>query len=294
MGEALRPTTWEAFIGQDRLKDRLELHIDAAKRRDELLGHLLLVGPPGSGKTSLATLVAKELETDFLPYMMPVKLKMIQKVLMNFEGVLFLDEIHRLSKKDQEWFLSVLEDGYFQTESGTKFPLPGHLTVIGATTEPEKIIKPLYDRFVLKPAFEEYTDDQMAEIVSQLAARLDLYITEEDAMALGKASAGIPRQARNIVWTARDAGTTEPDIVLPICGITEDGLTENHMHYLKAIDHLGMTAGIDLLSNYLRLPKDILLDVERLLIKRKFITYSAKGRVLTLAGHQKMQPKKVK
>jgi Holliday junction DNA helicase RuvB len=216
---------------------------------------------------------------------MPIKPKTLFKLLQGYVGVFVLDEIHRMPKKDQESMLTILEDGYIQYDNGAKMPLVGAVTFIGATTEPEKVIKPLFDRFSIRPSFEEYTDDQMAQIIIRMAEKIGMHPTYAEALILGRASAGIPRQARTIVFTARDVGSTEPYEVLRVCGITPDGLTEHHIAYLMALDALGKTAGVELLSNYLRLPKELIIDTERLLITRRLIEYSAKGRQMTLEGH---------
>lgn len=283
--DALRPKDWSNYIGQSKLKHRLKLHISAALDRYEMLDHTLLIGPAGCGKTSVAQLISQEMGSDFLSFVMPIKPKILNKALTGFSGLLFLDEIHRMSKKDQESLLPVLEDGYVQQENGVQLPL-NNVTIVGATTEPEKIITPLFDRFVIKPPFEDYSDEEMARILKGMANRVGLYPTDEEAMALGIASAGVPRQAKSIVFTARDLGSTYPPLVLGTCGISEEGLTEQHMLYLSALDILGKVAGVDIITTYLRLPKEMILDLERLLVRKQYVEYSAKGRVLTVEGYK--------
>jgi Holliday junction DNA helicase RuvB len=281
---ALRPTDWDQFVGQEKLKERLEFHIDAAIDRNDMLAHLLLVGPPGTGKTSLARLVAKKLQVEIRSYVMPIKMKVLQKAIENYTGTLFLDEIHRMSRKDQECLLPVLEDGFWQLDNGSRQAINGRLTVIGATTEPEKIISPLHDRFIIRPRFEEYTNAEMALIVKKMADKLGMPISQHECDVFGKASAGVPRQARTIVMAARDLKANNPEEVLRICSITHDGLTEHHIAYLVALHELGMLAGVDLLVNQLRLPKEIILATEALLVKKRMIEYTSKGRQLNVAG----------
>jgi Holliday junction DNA helicase RuvB len=161
--------------------------------------------------------------------------------------------------------------------------------VVGATTELEKIIKPLRDRFVHRPKFEEYSDEEMSMIVRRMADRIGLDMSDEECLALGRASAGVPRQAKTIVFTARDLGSSEPELVLSTCGITADGLTEDHLDYLFALDKMGQIAGVDVLSNYTGQPKDVILDLERLLVRKGLIEYSPKGRQLMLRGMQMVE-----
>jgi Holliday junction DNA helicase RuvB len=249
----------------------------------------LLHGPPGCGKTSIASLISQEMVQDFHSYVMPVKVKSLQKIFMENEGIIFLDEIHRLSRKDQEFLLPVLEDHEIQFDNGKKVKILHGFTVVGATTELEKIIKPLRDRFVHRPKFEEYSDDEMSMIVRRMADRIGLDMSDEECLALGRASAGVPRQAKTIVFTARDLGSSEPELVLSTCGITADGLTEDHLDYLFALDKMGQIAGVDVLSNYTGQPKDVILDLERLLVRKGLIEYSPKGRQLMLRGMQMVE-----
>jgi Holliday junction DNA helicase RuvB len=292
---ALRPQSWDTYIGQEKVKDRLQISIDGAINRNDPLDHVLLYGEPGCGKTSLAALISQEMKSEFVPMVMPVKVKALAKVFMEpMNGlattrVIFLDEIHRLSKKDQEFLLPVLEDHEIQFENGKKFQIPGNFTVVGATTELERIIRPLRDRFIHKPKFDDYTDDEMADIVERMARRISIFIPRDDAISLGRASAGVPRQARTLVFTARDLGTTDPEVVLETCGISAEGLTEDHMSYLEALDHMGQVAGVDVLTNYTGQPKDVLLDLEKLLVRKRYIEYTPKGRSLMVAGMKLIQ-----
>ena len=124
----------------------------------------------------------------------------------------------------------------------------------------------------------------MATIVTRMSDRIGLDMTDHQCLVLGRASAGVPRQARTLVFTARDLGSPDPNQVLSTCGITPDGLTEDHIDYLLALNKMGQIAGVDVLSNYTGLPKDVILDLERLLVRKGLIEYSSKGRQLMLKG----------
>lgn len=282
----LVPQSWDAYIGQEKLKERLQVKIDAALDRMDALGHILFAAQPGQGKSTLGRLVADNMGVPYSSMDMPVKWKSLQKVFMEAEmhSVIMLDELHRLPKREQENLLPVLNEGTIQMDNGKRLRLPSRISIFAATTEIQDIIKPLRDRFHFIARFEDYSDEDMAQIVARMAVTVDLSPSEDECMIFGRASASTPRQARNIILTARDLGSTDPDEVLEMVGITRDGLTEDHIEYLLALNQIGGRAGVENLSNMTGQPKDVLVDLEKLLINKGFIIYGAKGRELVMEG----------
>lgn len=285
-----RPVEWAEFVGQIELKSRLKIHIKSAWERKKRLDHILLVGPAGSGKTSLARLIADELKAPFSSYVMPIKERALKRILIDNKGVVLFDEIHRCSRKEQEALLSVVEDGYLQLGNGSRLNCNPFFTIIAATTEPDRIIKPLYDRFPIKPYFEEYDDEQMAQIVTQMLKKEGLTGEGEFANILGQAAGGIPRRAYEIVVSARDMQFTlnrmpTASEVLANIGISTEGLNKDQLKYLEILQNAG-PCGIDLIANHLQIPKGVIMDYERLLMKKKLITYTKGGRDLTALGWQ--------
>ena len=188
----IRPETWDDYVGQEAMKDRLAVHISSALIREETLDHILLTGPPGCGKTSLASIIATEFGEPFTSFLMPIKEKALLLFLRQRHGVVLFDEIHRLSVKQQEALLPLVEDGYYQLDNGDRV-YADNLTIIGATTEPEKIIPPLFDRFPIKPPFDDYTADEMRDIVHRMAYASGIELDDMQAAVLGSAAGGVPR-----------------------------------------------------------------------------------------------------
>ena len=280
---AIRPTKWADYLGQDRLKSQLGVHMDAAIADQRMLDHILLVADPGYGKTTIAELIAQEMEDPFQSYMMPLKPPDMLRALRRGEGhVIFLDELHRLPKSGQQDLFTVLDEGYYQN-GHNRVPLE-RITIIGATTEPQDLVEPIFRRFPIKPDFEPYTEDQLAEIATRMGHHVGLNINPEMAPLIAKASAGSPAQVETLIRGARDLreeNNIEP--ILELTNINQDGLTREHLEYLNLVERNG-PIGIELIGSTLRHGKGYILGLERTLDKLGLIERTSRGRQLTNRG----------
>lgn len=293
-GDPLRVQTWDEYRGQRSLKARLSIQIEAANKEGRWLDHVLLIGPPGFGKTTLAQLIAREMDEPFkmLKMSSAMQPRVIETILRSWEGgVLFLDELHNASKAIQHELLTLLEDGYVTLKNGQRLK-HGFLTVIGATTEPEMLLPPLRSRFRIRPAFENYTDAEMTEIIIDMARKVGIEIDSKLASELAHATGGTPRFAKSFVGAVRDLQAigmeATLDAVLDLLAIDVDGLTYDHLSYLHALNDLGGLAGLEKLTNMTRLHPATIKELELLLIRRKLITYESTGRQLTQSGTRKV------
>lgn len=211
---SLRPQNLEEYVGQDRAKDNLKVYIESAKLRGTALDHVLLYGPPGLGKTTLANVIANEMGVNIRVTSGPAIEKQgdLAAILTNLaEGeVLFIDEIHRLSRQIEEILYPAMEDysldiviGKGPSARSIRLPLP-HFTLIGATTRAGQMTTPLRDRFGVLLKLEIYTPEELASIVRRSAKLLDIDVTEEGTYQIATRSRGTPRVANRLLKRIRD------------------------------------------------------------------------------------------
>jgi Holliday junction DNA helicase RuvB len=221
---SLRPRRLEDFVGQERLKDQLTVSIAAAASRGEALDHVLLAGPPGLGKTSLAQIVALELDVPFVQTAGPALERKgdIASFLTALEprSVFFVDEIHRLPRALEETFYPAMEDGCLPITVGqgagarvVTLDLPP-FTLIGATTRTGLLTTPLRDRFGIQHRLEHYGDEDLARIVRRSARLLEISVEDEGAVAIAARSRGTPRVANRLLKRVRDYAEVRGDGVI--------------------------------------------------------------------------------
>lgn len=287
----LRASSWDEYIGQTAMKERLRLYVEAARKEEALLPHIFFNGPSGYGKTTLARLLAAEVGDDILEIPWPIKPTAFASMLRQWDGgVLLVDEVHRGSAREQEDLLTILTEGYFQLASGRKVYV--YCTVIACTTERHGVIKPLLTRFPVQPRFEDYTEDELGRIVKDMAERAGLDLDELLCRKLGKATGGTPRMAEGLVIAARTLGQAERTLtfeaILDLAGCDESGITHDHAAYLQVLADIGGVAGLDKIASMLDLHPSVVSGLERLLIRQDLVIFGERGRELTAEGFRKV------
>lgn len=309
---SLRPKTLDEFIGQDKIKENLKIFIEAARKRKEALDHCLFYSPPGLGKTTLAHIIANELQVNLKVTSGPVLTKpgdLAATVTTELSDgdVLFIDEIHRLNSAVEEALYPVMEDFVFFINTGKgpgantlKIQIP-RITIIGATTRSGLLTGPLRDRFGIIFNLGFYENEQLEKILERSARILKIEAEKEGLFEIAKRSRGTPRIANRLLKRARDfaqvkgKGIITPEIVIDAMeslGIDNEGLDELDRTLLLTIAEKfsGGPVGIENLSVALSEEIDTLSDVvEPYLIKAGFIQRTPRGRILTEKAYQHLK-----
>jgi Holliday junction DNA helicase RuvB len=314
LDEELRPQTLDDVVGQRDVVDRLRIIVNAARKRKEPLGHLLLDGPPGLGKTTFATVLPRELGTECQITSGPVLTapKDLLPYLTNagYGSVLFIDEIHRLPAAVEEFIYPVMED--FRVDISLGEGLNARtinmrlkpFTVIGATTRSGLLTAPLRDRFVNREHLDFYAIDELAAIVSRNSRKLKTKISEEATLEIARRSRGTPRVANNLLRWCRDFADSEADgrvtndvarDALAKREIDELGLDRQDRRYLRTLIAVfaGGPAGLNAIGHSMNVAPDTLEDeVEPFLLRCGLLQRTPRGRVVTAAAfeHLKLTP----
>jgi Holliday junction DNA helicase RuvB len=299
----LRPQRLAEFIGQQQARANLSVFIEAAKSRKEALDHVLLVGPPGLGKTTLAQIVARELGVNFRATSGPVIAKAgdLAALLTNLEerDVLFIDEIHRLNPHIEEVLYPAMEDfqldliiGEGPAARSVKIEL-AKFTLVGATTRSGLLTTPLRDRFGIPVRLGFYEVDELETIVERGARVLNIGISKDGAREIAKRALGTPRIAGRLLKRVRDFAAVDKvatidakaaDRALSQLEVDGAGLDAMDRRYLRIISdfYAGGPVGIETISAALSEPRDALEDIiEPFLIQRGFIQRTPRGRMMT-------------
>lgn len=309
--EELRPQKLVDVVGQRRVVERLQIMLNAARKRQEPLGHLLLDGPPGLGKTTFATVLPREMGTecqitsgpalsapkDLLPYLTN----------MSWGSILFIDEIHRLPPAVEEFIYPVMEDFRVDISLGEGINARTinmklkPFTVIGATTRSGMLTAPLRDRFVNREHLDFYEIDDLCEIVSRNARKLRSEISEEAAREIAIRARGTPRKANNLLRWSRDYADSESNGLISTetarralekIEIDTVGLDRLDRRYLETLITVftGGPAGLQAIAHSMNVPGDTLEDeVEPFLLQLGFLQRTPRGRMITSGAIEHME-----
>jgi holliday junction DNA helicase RuvB len=300
---SLRPQRIKEYIGQEKVKEKLKIFVEAAKKREEALDHVLFHGPPGLGKTTLANIISKEMGGNLKITSGPAieragDLAAILTSLDDFD-VLFIDEIHRLNRNVEEILYPAMEDyaldiiiGKGASAKSIRLDLP-KFTLIGATTRVGLLTAPLRDRFGIICSMEYYNESELKEIIVRSSKILDASITIDGALEIAKRSRGTPRIANRLLKRVRDYAEVRSDgiinieitkLALQLLDIDQEGFDRIDNKILESIvdSFNGGPVGLETLSYFIGEELDTIEDVyEPYLLQKGFILRTPRGRVAT-------------
>jgi len=300
--KALRPQTLSEFVGQEQAKGNLSVFIEAAKARGEALDHVLLFGPPGLGKTTLAQIVARELGVNFRATSGPVLAKAgdLAAILTNLEprDVLFIDEIHRLPANVEEILYPAMEDhvldliiGDGPSARSIRIDL-APFTLVAATTRAGLLATPLRDRFGIPLRLEFYTHGELQKVLTQAARKMNLELSPDGALEIAARARGTPRVAGRLLRRVRDFAAADGATLidekaaakaLARLDVDEAGLDALDRRYLRALieNYGGGPAGVETLAYAIAEARDAVEDViEPFLLQQGFIQRTPRGRMV--------------
>ncbi len=305
---ALRPKQLDEYVGQEKIRGQLEIFIQAAKMRKEPLDHVLLFGPPGLGKTTLAQIIAREMGVNIRHTSGPVLERAgdLAALLTNLEpnDVLFIDEIHRLSPVVEEILYPALEDYQIDIMIGegpgarsVKIDLPP-FTLVGATTRAGMLTNPLRDRFGIVSRLEFYSAEELQRIVTRSSGLLELPISQDGALEIAKRSRGTPRIANRLLRRVRDYADVKAngnatrdvaDAALTMLDVDSQGLDVMDRKLLQTVieKFMGGPVGVDNLAAAIGEERDTIEDVlEPYLIQQGYLQRTPRGRIATANAYQ--------
>jgi Holliday junction DNA helicase RuvB len=303
----LRPSSWDEYIGQAKIKKNLRVFIEASRKRNESLDHTLFFGPPGLGKTTLANIIASQMEANIKTTAAPMIEKSgdLAAILTNIEegDILFIDEIHRMSPAIEEILYPAMEDfrldiiiGSGPAAQTVKIELP-RFTLIGATTRAGMLSNPLRDRFGMHFRMQFYNQNELSQIVHQASQRLNKVTSDESSLEIAKRSRGTPRIALRLLRRVRDfaevaneeiISLTTTQYALDELGVDELGFDEQDIKLMDLlVSAKGKPLGLNTIGAVLSEDESTIEDVlEPYLIANGYIERTARGRVATHKAYE--------